>query len=561
VASGKIADMIGHEVAPTGADRVEVRMLDRSPSPGLLGSIVLVGRRTLNRFGILDRVVRRDEVQTGKLFASQWGAYAEVAVQCIDENGEHTEFPSVPGLVHGRVHFPKKGALAFLGPPAIVPDQPPTAADAAIVVPFGTLPLNEDVPVGLLVDGMSRHTAIIAQSGAGKTDAMGAVLEAVLRGTQYLRALVFDPNSDFAKFDPLSVRPAGGSGEPEESSSTAGAIRFVHTEPGRQAVRKGSGCVSSVPLEMRIGGVAADVLLSLLPGAARDHIEQAQAMRMLHILAAQPTTVPVDSVGRFLELASKCAEEIRGQAHLAEGKRRFDGLTNAFVEEARKHGIPQDKEAMLRLADACLGGAKLLGGSLQSFKGIAQRSIEGSARKPGSFREGERVQVVDLESLNPEERAVVAHTVVSTLFNDQEARRIDGKMPTPTLVVLDEAHYLAGASVSGRVQELARRIFVRIATEGRKYGVYLLLATQRPSLLDPTVLSQVQNVVLKTISSRADLDALEGSLTSVTPGLIEMLPGLDKAHAIVAGPFVRMPMLVRIPRPSSVLGGKDVKIR
>jgi hypothetical protein len=122
-----------------------------------------------------------------------------------------------------------------------------------------------------------------------------------------------------------------------------------------------------------------------------------------------------------------------------------------------------------------------------------------------------RCLVVDLGSLETRaEQSLVAEAVLERLW-DQRMRR------EPVLIVIDEAHNVCPAAPEDAQTALATEHAVRIAAEGRKFGLYLLTSTQRPDKVHPNIVSQCDNLVLMRMNSAADL-AYAGEIFSFCPG-------------------------------------------
>ena len=113
----------------------------------------------------------------------------------------------------------------------------------------------------------------------------------------------------------------------------------------------------------------------------------------------------------------------------------------------------------------------------------------------------------------------------------------------PMLLVCEEAHRYAPAGDTDKFFP-TRRALSRIAKEGRKYGVSLALVTQRPSDLDPTILSQCSTMVALRLSSERDQHVVRANTHEGALDLLEFLPLLGDREAIVLGQGVSMPMRI-----------------
>jgi ATPase family associated with various cellular activities (AAA) len=163
-----------------------------------------------------------------------------------------------------------------------------------------------------------------------------------------------------------------------------------------------------------------------------------------------------------------------------------------------------------------------------------------------------RAAVVDISGPDtPEEQAVVAGAVLEHLWRRREERR-------PTLVVIDEAHNVCPATPASPLQARARDHVVRIAGEGRKYGLYLLLVTQRPDKLEDNALTQCDNVVLMRLNGAADAARLAGAFSFIPPSLIAEAPTFVKGEGLIVGGIAGRPMRVRFGTRLSEEGGGDV---
>ena len=121
----------------------------------------------------------------------------------------------------------------------------------------------------------------------------------------------------------------------------------------------------------------------------------------------------------------------------------------------------------------------------------------------------------------------------------------------PIVIVLEEAqNYIAELKES-----IAKTVFEKIAREGRKYGISLIVSSQRPSELSKTVLSQCNSFIIHRLQNPEDQKYVRGLISSANADLLEQLPIIPQQHAIITGDCVRTPIQVRIddvnPTPNS----------
>jgi uncharacterized protein len=160
--------------------------------------------------------------------------------------------------------------------------------------------------------------------------------------------------------------------------------------------------------------------------------------------------------------------------------------------------------------------------------------------------------VLDLGALaSPAEQRVVAERLLERMWRDRLERR-------PTLIVIDEAHNVCPAEPEDGLQAMITDRCVQLAGEGRKYGLYLLVATQRPAKLHPNVLSQCENIILMRMNSRADLAHVQEVFSMVPGGLLAEASAFALGECLLAGRIVDYPTLARSGGRLSREGGGDV---
>lgn len=160
------------------------------------------------------------------------------------------------------------------------------------------------------------------------------------------------------------------------------------------------------------------------------------------------------------------------------------------------------------------------------------------------------ITVIDL-SLVPNEIIHLVTAVISRVTFEalQRYRKMNGK-PLPTVMVAEEAHTFIKRykeeSESQSVSDVCCKVFEKIAREGRKFGLGLVVSSQRPSELSPTVLSQCNTFLLHRISNDRDQEQVHRLVPDNMRGLLRELPSLPSRHAILLGWASELPVLVRM---------------
>ncbi|MCI4678171.1 ATP-binding protein [Rhodoblastus acidophilus] len=180
-------------------------------------------------------------------------------------------------------------------------------------------------------------------------------------------------------------------------------------------------------------------------------------------------------------------------------------------------------------------------------------SIVGLEKAAGeSFTKRNQVIIIDLNSVEDEIVELVSAVIARMLF--RFLRHAEPRNRFPIHLLLEEAHRYV-ASTPSRFSIDATKIFERIAKEGRKYGMFVLLASQRPSELSKTVLSQCSNFLVHRIQNPDDLSQIRQMTPFISESVLKRLPSLPRQHALVFGTSVNLPTTFKVreasPRPRS----------
>ncbi|WP_439484310.1 ATP-binding protein [Cyclobacterium plantarum] len=166
-----------------------------------------------------------------------------------------------------------------------------------------------------------------------------------------------------------------------------------------------------------------------------------------------------------------------------------------------------------------------------------------------------QVTIIDM-SLLPYEVLETITGLIGRLILDFVSRfpeRDRGKLPM--VIALEEAQNYIPERNRGDRESIAKKVFERIAREGRKYGISLLVTSQRPSELSKTVLSQCNSFLIHRLQNPEDQKYVRQLVSAANEDILQQLPILPQQHVVIMGDAVRTPVQARMnnanPRPNS----------
>jgi len=187
--------------------------------------------------------------------------------------------------------------------------------------------------------------------------------------------------------------------------------------------------------------------------------------------------------------------------------------------------------------------------ALSSKDGVPEQALPFYDRQR-SGSEGYHVVIFDLSLLAAEVlenvTALIGRLILEFLQRLGESGGQGARGSLPVVLVLEEAQNYIREPRHGEEESISRVVFERIAREGRKHGLGLVVSSQRPSELSKTVLSQCSSFVVHRLQNPEDLRYFKEIVPGIYGDLLNQLPALAPQTALVLGECVRAPALVRI---------------
>lgn len=174
-----------------------------------------------------------------------------------------------------------------------------------------------------------------------------------------------------------------------------------------------------------------------------------------------------------------------------------------------------------------------------------------------SASNGGGIKIIDFSEVPSDILPLIVSLIARIVFTIQQWTNKD--KIHPIAIFCDEAHLYIPQNVSLGIESLSLMSFERIAKEGRKYGVGLVVITQRPSEVDRTVLSQSSNFVAMRLTNSDDQNVIKKLLPDSLGNFGDLLPVLDVGEAIVVGDASLLPSRILINRPNPEPNSSTVK--
>lgn len=149
------------------------------------------------------------------------------------------------------------------------------------------------------------------------------------------------------------------------------------------------------------------------------------------------------------------------------------------------------------------------------------------------------ISIVALAGYTGDFQATIYTLVAEQIF----AARVSNELILPVLILLEEAHNFAPARASTAAEQRAVTTTKQLAQEGRKFGVGLILISQRPSRLDETTLSQCNSYIIMRMVNPADQTYVRRVIETLGEDEARLLPDLDVGEALLSGQLINFPVL------------------
>jgi len=201
-----------------------------------------------------------------------------------------------------------------------------------------------------------------------------------------------------------------------------------------------------------------------------------------------------------------------------------------------------------KISDRRLGFIFSGGGDILDFDWLEKfvSSVLGSTDENGKAG----IKIINFSEVPSDVLPLIVSLVARVTFSVQQWT--PSELRHPIALLCDEAHlYMPQRNMADSADDISLDIFERIAKEGRKYGVSLIVISQRPSEVNKTLLSQCSNFVSMRLTNAEDQSVIKRLLPDSLGGFSDILPTLDTGEALVVGDASLLPSRIRIDEPKN----------
>jgi uncharacterized protein len=385
----------------------------------------------------------------------------------------------------------------------------------------GDLQQNSDIGVHINIDQLvSRHFAVLGTTGVGKSSGVAIILKRILESRPNLRIFLLDPHNEFGNC-------FGDKAQVLSPRNVRLPFWFFNFEETIEAIFGGS----AVTDEER------EILSDAIPVAKAAYLQYRTDDRQStkRREGRNPGFTADTPVPYRIEDLITLLDERMGKLENRTLRATYHKLLTR-IQLVRNH-----PRYSFMFDNANLGGDTMPEVIAQLF------------RLPPN---GKPMTIMQLAGFPAE----VIDSVVSVLCRMAFDFGLWSDGAAPLLFVCEEAHRYAPADSTASFAP-TRRALSRIAREGRKYGVYLGLVTQRPSEIDSTIISQCSTLFVMRLSNESDQAFIRSAVSDAAQNLLSLIPSLGAREVFTFGPGIAVPTRMRfrelpaVARPNSEAAG------
>jgi len=376
-----------------------------------------------------------------------------------------------------------------------------------------------------------RHAFIGGSAGAGKSWTTAKIIEQVA-GLKSANSIIFDLHGEYSPLvgDGIEHFKVAGPGDVESGKTIAdGSIYLPYWLLSYEALvslfvdRSDQNAPNQAMIIAREVNVAKTKYLQ--DGGHQDVLDNFTI----------DSPVPFDLASLLVSLNDINVEQVPGARAGSTKAGEFNGKLSRMISRL------ENKVSDRRLGFLFQGGGDVL--QFDYLNRLAD-ALLGSSGENGTGG----VKIIDFSEVPSDVLPLIVSLVARLSFSIQQWTPMDKRHPIA--LMCDEAHlYIPNRNLADSADEISIKIFERIAKEGRKYGLSLVVISQRPSEVNKTILSQCSNFVAMRLTNSDDQGVIKKLLPDSLGSFSDILPTLDTGEALVVGDASLLPSRIRIDEP------------
>jgi len=492
---------------------------------GQFGSIIRVHYGHTIIYGYVSRLRMKSEYQKEKGIVVDASSTARVVEADLFGEGEwikkedqwHLKFDrgvSTFPLPQQKIYLTPKGELKY-----VFGEGGEAAIEIGEHVGSGGTPAYAN-----LNELIGKHTAVLGSTGAGKSGAVAAILHAILKHgetrnykTWNPRIIILDPHNEYGNAFPGNKRLST-----DEGSLLLPYWLLNLDETIALLVGKTEYAATSQ------SNIIKNALLDVREKTAKDPLK------------LNSSEITVDSPIPYI-LGDPLGLDEFGMKEGILYTVGFVGAINSQRPPNKDKSKHEDFNKVLRKLQSLMRDARLRF-MMQPWNGKSDEMADIIGQ---FFKSQEQVRIIDLSGVPNEIAGTASSVIARMLFSIKLWQSNEERQNSPILLVCEEAHRYVpdrGEAQYASAQEAIRRL----AKEGRKYGIGLMLVSQRPSEVEATVLSQCNSWIVLRVTNDADREHVKSILPDSLTGLTKVLSGLRRREAIFVGQATLLPSRIMI---------------
>lgn len=368
-----------------------------------------------------------------------------------------------------------------------------------------------------------RHAVIVGGTGSGKSWTVANILEKATK-LKSINCLVFDLHGEYKPLKDLEnstlLKIAGPSDKPNDDNIIFLPYWLLSYEEIESLLLDRSD--SNAPNQSR-------TLFDLIIENKKKILEKEDKNEVLNNFTVEsPIPYKINDVLTALEDLD--TEMVQGSRGDKQGP--LHGKLTRFIQRLKSKQSDKRLNFLFNSDDSLL--------KYDWFLSLANRLLD--------FGNGKGLKIIDFSEVTSDILPLITGLIGRLVFSLQQW--MDENQRHPIALFCDEAHLYIPASIKGGMEEKGLSNFERIAKEGRKYGVSLVVISQRPSDVNKTILSQCGNFVAMRLTNPDDQNVIKRLFPDNLGDFSEMLPILDIGEGLIVGDASLLPSRVVIDKPT-----------